>query len=418
MSKRVIIVLAVIWMVIIVAGASTSITLALCGVTRPEGDSVTGALEVVVTEDEYETISRYARLDEVFRLIQDEYYTETDESRLLLGAIEGMLSSLDDPYSFYYTPEEMASAREHQEGVYEGVGLQMLTTDDGQLLITRVFANSPAKTAGLRAGDVLCEVAGTLLPTEGTQGMTLAKELLKGESGTSVDITVLRGDEQLTFTVARDSVSINRVDYAMLEGDLGYIALYEFMGDDVEGFSTALSALENQGARGLIIDVRSNPGGLLDDVVDIADLLLPEGLVVYIEDRHGARESYYSKDGAVDLPIVVLVNEMSASSSEILAGAIQDLNAGVIVGQTTFGKGIVQTILPFRSDGAGMQLTTAAYFTPLGRSIHGTGITPDVLVKQAETDEISSEAPDPERDTQLRRAMEVLRAQLETDSAQ
>ena len=409
MSKRVIVILAVIWMIILVAGVTTSLTLALSGTN---GASFVGRLasgqEIVVTDSEYQSISRYRRLNEVLELIEKEYYTETNEDELILGAIRGMVDSLSDPYSFYRTPEEMLLDQDHEDGVYQGVGLQLLVGEDNQLLITRVFSKSPAEKAGIKPGDMLLTVAGVDL-SEADDIMQTAKSLLLGEEGTEVIVEVDRGGETLSFSVGHAEVTINRVEYSMLDDDIGYIAIYEFMGDDVEGFSAALDALTERNARALLIDLRGNPGGLLSDVVTISDMLLDEGLIVYVETRSGARDSYYSDKDAVQLPMAVLVNGTSASASEILAGALQDRGAATIIGETTFGKGIVQSIIPFHEDGAGIHLTTASYYTPSGRSIHGSGIEPDIPVEQAEGDEIVPEIPNPEHDSQLRRAIEFLK---------
>ena len=413
MSKRVIVILAVIWMIILVAGVTTSLTLALSGTN---GASFVGRLasgqEIVVTDSEYQSISRYRRLNEVLELIEKEYYTETNEDELILGAIRGMVDSLSDPYSFYRTPEEMLLDQDHEDGVYQGVGLQLLVGEDNQLLITRVFSKSPAEKAGIKPGDMLLTVAGVDL-SEADDIMQTAKSLLLGEEGTEVIVEVDRGGETLSFSVGHAEVTINRVEYSMLDDDIGYIAIYEFMGDDVEGFSAALDALTERNARALLIDLRGNPGGLLSDVVTISDMLLDEGLIVYVETRSGARDSYYSDKDAVQLPMAVLVNGTSASASEILAGALQDRGAATIIGETTFGKGIVQSIIPFHEDGAGIHLTTASYYTPSGRSIHGSGIEPDMPVAQAEGDEIVPEMPDPARDTQLRTAVEYLLSQIQ-----
>ena len=199
----------------------------------------------------------------------------------------------------------------------------------------------------------------------------------------------------------------------MLEGNIGYIAIYEFMGDDVAGFNEALDALLKQKVSALVIDLRDNPGGLLGDVLDIADRLLDEGLVVYMENRHGERQSFYSEKGGVNLPMAVLVNGFSASASEVLTGALQDYGVAEVVGETTFGKGIVQTITTFGGDGAGLHMTTESYYTPNGRSIHGTGIEPDVVIAPEEDDEINAEQPDPAKDSQLRKAVELLTEKIE-----
>jgi carboxyl-terminal processing protease len=199
---------------------------------------------------------------------------------------------------------------------------------------------------------------------------------------------------------------MQRVTHQVLPGDIGYIMIYEFIGDDATGFISAMNDLKQQNVKGLIIDIRSNPGGLLNDVVKIADQLLPAGLIVYTQDRGGAREEFFSEEGRWDVPMAVLVNGMSASASEILAGSLQDYGLAKIVGEQTYGKGIVQTMMPFRTDGAGMQLTTATYYTPKGRSIHGVGIKPDVIVKA--TVPVGG-PPDLTKDAQLKKAYDLLK---------
>ncbi|MBR3502891.1 MAG: S41 family peptidase [Clostridia bacterium] len=413
MSKRTIVILAIIWMIILVAGVTTALTLALSGTT---GALLVGRLasgqEIVVTDAEYKAINRYQRLNEVLELIEKEYYTETDEDELILGAIRGMVGSLDDPYSYYRTPEEMTQDQDHETGRYQGVGLQLFVDENNHLMITRVFADSPAEEAGIKPGDRLLTIADFDLAEADNIAQT-AKTLLLGEEGTEVSVEIERGGKRLTFSVGHAEVIINRVEYCMIEDGIGYIAIYEFMGDDVAGFSAALDALMNEGAKALVLDLRGNPGGLLSDVVQIADFLLDEGLIVYVENRSGAQESYYSDSDAVGLPMAVLVNGASASASEILAGALQDRGAATIIGETTYGKGIVQSIIPFHEDGAGIHLTTAVYYTPSGRSIHGSGITPDIPVKQGEGDEIMPDILNPARDTQLRCALDYLEGVLQ-----
>ncbi|NLG24712.1 MAG: S41 family peptidase, partial [Clostridiales bacterium] len=371
-----------------------------------------GGAQKVVTAEEYETIERYKRLQEVLDVVEQQYYVDPDEDRLLQGAIDGLLESLDDPYTYYYTPEEMLSQSEHSAGIYEGVGLQLSADKQGDIVVVRAFKGGPAQRAGIKAGDIITAVGGRPVDGSSSKALSDAIDRIKGALDTTVRLSVLREGAKLEFELARGTISINRVEWQMLDGQIGYLMLYEFMGDDVTGFDEAIAALTGQGARALVIDVRSNPGGLLTDVVSIADRLLPEGLVVYIENRAGERENYYSDKEALGLPLAVLVNGMSASASEILAGAVQDYGVGTVVGETTYGKGIVQTLVPFRSDGAGMQLTTARYFTPKGRSIHGVGIVPDIAVAGDPDFDPSLSAPSPENDAQLRAAIERLTEQL------
>ena len=416
-SKKWVIALALIWLVILVAGVTTSVTLAIAGSDSASFTSpIASAQDVVVSEDEYRLIQRYARLDEVLQMIQREYYLDVDEDTLILGAIHGMVGSLGDIYSYYETPDDVITEQEHQLGTYRGVGLQLLLTQDYEILITRVFKDSPSEMAGFRAGDIIVAINDDQMAHYGAEAIEVARSMLIGAEAEPSKVTVRREDTLLTLEVMPGDVIINRVESCMLTDDIGYIAIYEFLGDDVNGFATALTDMQQNGAKGLIIDIRSNPGGLLYDVVRIADLLLDEGLIVYVENRNGERDSYYSDADALGLPLVVLVNGNSASASEILAGAVQDRGAGVIIGETTYGKGIVQSILSFPSDGAGLHLTTARYFTPNGRSIHGTGIEPDIVVPLAEGDDITQSTPDATRDSQLRAALDYLEEALVGDA--
>ncbi len=412
MKKHSIVILAVVWMLVVVAGASSAITMSLMGAfntgeTAPLLDS-----SVRVDDQEYDMIQRYARLDEVRATLKESFYQELNDDDLVLGAIRGMMASTEDPYTFYYTPEEMIQAAKDQQGVYEGVGLQLSADKDGYLTVLRVFEGTPAVESGIKPGDRIIEVNGTPVSAKNDQQMDEAIRMIKGSENPSVVVTVRRKNKTLEITLTKTKVSINRIEYKMLENKIGYISIFAFMGDDVTGFEKALKALKDDGMKALVIDIRNNPGGLLDHVVSIADLLLPKGLIVYTEDRYERREEHYSKDGALDLPMVVLVNGMSASASEILAGSIQDYGVGTIVGTKTFGKGIVQSVIPFRSDDAGMQLTIARYFTPNGRSIHGTGIIPDVEVHLPDGADPTDIELNPEHDLQLIKALEILNKKI------
>lgn len=395
-----------------VASAASSLTLSLCSVSM--GDIEDNQERIIITRRQYETLERYERLDEIFDIVQQDYYLEVDEETLVTGAMRGMLDSLDDPYTFYYSPDEMSASNEHQQGKYEGVGIQLLGSADGELIVTRTFRDSSAYKAGVYAGDRIIAVNGETVSAESSQAMNEAIDRIKGEIGTEVEITVERNGVEIKFLLERQSVQMNRVEYTLLSDGIGYIMLYEFMGDDVDGFKEAVDSLQAQGIEALVVDIRSNSGGLLDDVVEIADVLLPEGMIVYIENRSGERESYYSDASSINIPLAILINGMSASASEILAGAVQDAECGIVVGEKSFGKGIVQTVIPFVSDGAGIQLTTATYYTPKGRSIHGVGITPDIEVASGGYD-FTISAPNPANDPQLKAAVEALMEEMSHD---
>ena len=350
---------------------------------------------------------RLQRAEEILALVEGLYYREVDEEALETAAIDGMLAALGDPYTFYYTNEAYAAMNEETTGRYVGVGLLVGEDENGALTVLRVFRDSPAEAAGMKAGDELTAIDATPVGAGTALGLTETTALLKGDGEAPVRVEVSRDGEALAFTLTRGDVNINYVEYSILEGEVGYLSIYQFTGDDVSGVEEALSAFRQAGVTALVVDVRSNPGGLLDDVVKICDMLLPEGLIVYTEDRSGAREEYYADGEYWNVPMAVLVNGDSASASEIFAAAVQDTGRGVVVGEVTYGKGVVQTLYSF-PEGDGVQLTTAVYYAPSGRSIHGQGVTPDIEVSLAADSSVVYHAPDAQTDAQLRAALEAL----------
>ena len=391
MNRKTVAVLAVVWMLIIVAIASSALTMKL----------VSGSGRArLVTGEEYEMLQRYARLDEVRARLMEDYYIRPDEDALILAAIRGMTASLGDPYTFYYTREEMEAANDAASGVYHGVGMLVESDETGRIVVMKVYPDTSAERDGVQAGDVLLAVDGTPVSAADDETYAQSLELFHGEDGTQMVLTVQRGEEQLDLTLTRGSVRISYVEYSVIEGDIGYVHLAQFSGDASAGFDAALEAFREAGVTGIVVDLRGNPGGLLTEVVHIADRVLPEGIITYTEDRYGNRTEELSTADYWDIPMTVLVDGNSASASELFTAAVQDHDRGTVVGTTTYGKGIVQTMFTFPADGAGMQLTTAAYYSPNGRSIHQTGVEPDVFV---------SDDPDTPADEQLDAAIAVLR---------
>ncbi len=338
-------------------------------------DSKNVKADSVVSED---TEEKLAAIEDV---IEEYYYQDADidVDAMTEGMYAGMVSSLGDPYSVYYTEEEWNDLMQETEGVYYGIGAYlMIDPNTGLGKISGVIENTPAQEAGLRADDLLYLVDGV-----STVGMELSEivSMVKGEEGTTVHLTIYREGESdyLEVDVERRKIESPTVNYEMLEDDIGYIQITEFDEVTTDQFIEALAVIKGSGAKGLILDLRGNPGGSLSVVVDIAREILPKGLIVYTEDKYGQRDEY-TCDGQreLELPLVVLVNGNSASASEILAGAIQDYKKGVLVGTTTFGKGIVQRVLPL-TDGTALKLTISSYYTPKGNNIHGVGIEPDVV---------------------------------------
>lgn len=345
-------------------------TLQTSQASSPDNENVT------ISKAEYDRLERYASLDEVSKIVEEYYYIQPDMDAMLEGAKRGLLAGLGDPYTYYYSPDEFSEMWADDQGEYAGVGIQISASYITQLCtITRIFSSSPAETAGLHKGDVITKVD-DLDVTAAT--LNDAVNIMRGEVGKSVHVQVLRGDTLLDFDIPRAVVHVNWVSSCMLDDHVGYILLYEFSGDCAARFQEQLDALREKGATALVVDLRDNPGGWIDDAVKLADIFLPEETITYLEDRSGKRDYYTATAGALDLPLVLLMNENSASSSEILAGALQDYGIATIVGTQSYGKGVVQYVLPVGNDGEGLQVTAAQYYTPKGRSIHKVGITPDV----------------------------------------
>ncbi len=354
-----------------------------------------------------ELTSKIATLEAII----EKYYYLDDVSKedLEIGIYRGLMDAVGDPYTVYYTPEEIEVLYQQTEGIYYGIGAYVaLDETTNRTKILSPIPGTPAEEAGLRADDVLYEVDGV-----DTYDMDINKvvSLIKGEEGTTVTLTIYREGEPdfLYIDVERRKVEAPTVEFEMLEDGMAYIQITEFDEVTVDQFAEALAEARASEMEGLIIDVRANPGGSLDAVVAICQMLLPEGRIVYTEDKYG-KVNEYTCDGKreFDQPLVLLIDGNSASASEILAGAIQDYEIGTLVGTTTFGKGIVQQVVNLR-DGSAVKITVSSYFTPNGRNIHGTGIEPDVECIFDGERYYSEEA----FDNQLDKAKEVLRELIE-----
>lgn len=341
----------------------------------------------------------------------DSYYLNVDEvteEQLADSLYHGMLEGLGDPYSVYYNEEELNKLLESTEGVYYGIGAYIGQDEaTGYCKITKVMDGSPALEAGLEAEDIIVEVNG-----EDMRGITTSEIVtyIKGEEGTTVDLTIYREGETeyLHITVERRKIESPTVVYAIDDEKIATIQITEFDEITLGQFEEALDQAKEDGMKALVIDLRDNPGGSLQTVVAIANHILPEGIVVYTEDREGGRKDYKS-DGKDELqvPLVVLVNGNSASASEILAGSIKDYGKGTILGTQSFGKGIVQKIYPLK-DNTAIKLTISHYYTPNGNDIHGIGIEPDEVL-EFDTDAYKED----KTDNQMDRAKEILREQIQ-----
>ncbi len=350
------------------------------------------------------------KLDELYQYMSIYYYEDYTEEQLDEALYKGLLEGLNDPYSVYYTAEEYEEMMVDTTGTYYGIGAgvsQDLRTME--VTITKVYRGTPAEEAGLKNGDMILYVEDIAATSVEVSELV---QHIRGEEGTTVHITIYRPStgETLEFDVERRYVELPSIEGEMLDNGIAYIQITEFQTNTDEQFEAMVEDLQEQGAKGLIIDVRANPGGLLSSVVNLTDYILPEGLIVYVEDSFGNRDDYNSGSSYVDLPIVVLIDENSASASEIFAGALKDYEYATLVGKTTYGKGIVQNIFPL-PDGDAVKITTAKYFTPNGNYIHEIGIEPDVEVDYEYTGPDDG-VYDKQYDSQFLKAVEVMNEML------
>ena len=339
-------------------------------------------------------------------LIDSKYLGEKDEEKLAEGIYTGLLYGLGDRYSAYYTAEEYEEENSETEGVYEGIGILMQKNTEGGVKVIQCYEGGPGEQAGLLEGDIISEVDGTDITDMALEEVS---ELIKNDEDRKAVLTVHREnvEEVLEITVEITDVELPSVFYEMLDEETGYIRISEFKGVTYEQYQTAFSALKEQGMKKLAVDLRDNPGGLLSSVCDILNEILPEGVIVYTEDKYGNRtEETSDGEHVLDLPLAVLVNENSASASEIFAGAVQDYGIGTIVGMNTYGKGVVQGIYPL-NDGSAVKLTIANYYTPNGNNINEVGIRPDIEVPLS-AELLNKEEISHQEDNQLQAALEAL----------
>lgn len=347
-----------------------------------------------------------AKINEINSYIENYYYFDIDPDYQEESIYDGIMNGLDDPYSVYYTKEEYEDLLEDNSGEYFGVGAVVTQDQTMKVTVVRPIKGSPAEAAGIKADDVIVEVDGTEITD---QELSVVVEMIRGEKGTTAHIKVYRPseDDYLEFDIQRAEVENVSVDYRVLDNNIGYISVTQFYQNTPKEYKEAVEDLEKQGVKGLIVDLRDNPGGLLNAVVEMCAYTLPGGNIVTTKDRNGRVVSAYDDEDehSIELPMVVLTNGNSASASEIFAGAMKDTDTAELVGTTTFGKGIVQSILPL-SDGTAIKITVAKYFTPAGNDIHEIGIEPDYEVELE--DRTNAVNLDYEEDLQLQKAEEVI----------
>lgn len=343
-------------------------------------------------------IGAQAKIETIYKLIEQNYLGETDGETLTDYMCAGLVAGLGDKYSTYYTQEQYEQILQSTQGHYAGIGVGITKEENGDIVIAACYENTPAQAAGIRAGDILLKINGqSVAGLETSEVVDLIQQI---EEGSAVSMVLERGGEQYDASVTVEEVESVSVTSRMLDGGIGYIQITQFTGVTAGQFEKCYGELNDQGLSGLVIDLRSNPGGLVNGVCDTLRQILPEGIIVYTEDKYGNRsEERCDGESPIELPLAVLVNGSSASASEIFAGAVQDYGIGTIVGTVTYGKGVVQDTYALKSGGA-VKLTVSNYFTPDGHNINGQGITPDVEVEQPEGEK---------EDLQLAKALELLK---------
>lgn len=352
----------------------------------------------------------FEKAEVIQEIIDTYYYYDEDMDALADGIYSGMMSSLGDPYSVYYDEEGYASMQESTSGTYCGIGV-VVQQDAETMTITAInpYENCPGYEAGVRPGDII--LGADDIDFTGMD-VNEAVSYIRGEENTQVTLHILRGDEKKDLVITRKMIDVQTVTYECIEGNIAHIAISSFDEVTYDQFTEALDKAKEDGCKGYIFDVRDNGGGLYDIVVDMLDDILPEGKIVYTEDKYGYQDTEYSDEKCLDAPIAVLINGNSASASEIFAGAIQDYGVGKLFGTTSFGKGIVQSIIPL-GDGTAVKVTVSSYFTPNGRNIHGEGIEPDQVVELPDTEEAYENGYlKEEYDTQLKEAVKYIQGEI------
>lgn len=418
---------------LVIVGIAAGIS--IIGHTVMDGQSMAGIIESSGNpEEEALNLQRIGNKLDLLEQVVDNYFLfeeDVDTEQMEAGIYKGMLAGLEDPYTTYYTAEEYRAMTEETEGVYCGIGVQVSQNlETGIITILRVFPGSPAEEAGLKKGDILYKVGA--LDVYDQELDTLVSQYIRGEEGTFVDLTVLRDGEEISATVERRMVESVTVEAQLLPDKTGYVMVTQFDLVTADQFISAVDSLEKQGMERLVIDLRDNPGGVVDACVKMAAYLLPEdqyeGTILSTADKNGKGDRYYCQGGKLlfegsgsnpeypmddghelDMPIAVLINGMSASASEVFAGALRDYGMATLVGTTSFGKGIVQALLPL-DDGSAVKVTIAHYYTPAGHDIHKKGLEPDVEIELELDEDLIGQYDVPlDRDNQVQKAIEVLK---------
>lgn len=375
---------------------------------------------ILISNEDYQSLKlfekKYSKFEKLINHAKENFLYDVDEDKMIEGGLKGLLSALGDPYTEYMTPKEYNSLMEQTKGSYVGIGVYVTPSDDNRIMVVSPIEDTPAEKAGLKPGDKIIKVNDVEYTAD---KMDDAVKIMKGEPNTSVKLTILRVDENgksesFNVDIVREKIKLITVKSSMLENNIGYIRITTFDEQTAHDFVTKYNELAKKGIRALVVDLRNNPGGIIDSSVDITSLLVGKdhGPITYTKTKSGEREDYPAKYDKIPIPFVLLVNEGSASASEIMSGAVKDTKSGTIIGTKTFGKGIVQRIQLFDNDGSGVKMTISEYFTPNGINIHGIGIEPDIVLELNKDAE--GYGPDYlNTDNQLQKAIEVLKEKMQ-----
>ncbi|TDT63711.1 S41 family peptidase [Fonticella tunisiensis] len=361
-----------------------------------------------VSADEYKFLNQFKKMITVKDIVENNYINKVDENKMVEGAIKGMVDAVGDPYTVFLNQKEYQDLMTQTTGSYAGIGTYV-GDKEGRIVVIAPIEDSPAEKAGIKSGDIILKVNDQDVSAK---EMDKAVSLMKGKPGTAVKLTLYRegvGTKEISIT--RATITMKTVKGEMLKDNIGYIRITQFDENTASSFRNTLNGLKAKGMKGLILDLRDNPGGLLVSSTEIADMILGEGKIVSTVDKSGKEEVIKSDQNKLDLPLAVLVNGGSASASEILSGAIKDFKAGTLIGTKTFGKGIVQNIIDLH-DGSAVKVTMAKYYTPSGASIQGVGITPDIVIDLPEKVKQNPGDIKPEDDTQLQKAIEIIKSKI------
>lgn len=402
-KRGLLIVLVIVALLAGASGMAMYMDVGLSGLLQPQSQGG----NVLLSEKEFKNYEHlketYEKVDSLRNYILENYYEKLDGQDLNVGILKGLFQGVGDPYSYYMTAEEYESVLISLTGEYSGIGVTLSPNEKGYIEVIAPTEESPAEAAGIKSGDCITKVDG--VSYSGAE-IDVAAAAIRGKAGTKVTITVLRNLEERDYTIERRKIISKTVKSDIIGNNVGYIRINSFEDSTYTDFKEALKRMESQNVAGLVIDLRDNPGGLVDSCIDIADLLMDKATVVYSEDQRGERNYYNVKDGSTSLPYVLLVNGGTASSAEILSAGVQDNGEGLIVGTLTYGKGIIQQMEQL-SDGSAVNLTILQYFSPKGKIIHKVGITPDYVVELTEEDyNTDGQLID---DKQLNKALELLK---------